>query len=138
VPSIRTHQHRVSDCRTIENDVAAKPSKRARADEAPRHFGIASRCILVLTHRAEAFPKLDHVIRTGIGDYEPASRAEHSRRFGKVLRREDADDEIDGAIMHRPFGPHIRNGEDESRPPSCGLPRCILGDVEAETGDRRR
>jgi hypothetical protein len=90
VPSIWTHQHRVSDCRTIENDVAAKPSERERADEAPRHFGIASRCIGVPTHQAEAFPKLDHVIRTGIGDCKPASRAENSRRFGEALRREDA------------------------------------------------
>jgi hypothetical protein len=138
VPSIRTHQHRVSDCRTIESDVAAKPSKRARTDEAPRHFGIASRCILVPTHQAEPFPKLDEMVRTGIGDCEPASGAENSRRLGEVLRREDAHDEIDSGITHRPFGPHIRDGEGESRPPSRGLPRCILGDIETQTDARRR
>jgi hypothetical protein len=92
----------------------------------------------VPTYQAEAFPKLDHVIRTGIGDREPASRAENSRRFVKVLRREDAYDEINGGAMHRPLGPHICDGEGEGRPPSRGLPRCILGNVDAEAGDRRR
>jgi hypothetical protein len=118
--------------------MAAKPSERGRADEAPRHFGVASRCILVPTDQAQVFPKLDHVIRTRVGDCEPAFGAENSRRFGEVLRREDAYDEIDGGIRHRPFGPHIRDGEGESRPPSRGQPRGILGHIEAQTDGLRR
>jgi hypothetical protein len=130
VPTIGTHQHRVSDRRTIENDVAANPSERGRADEAPRHFGIASRCILVPIHQAEAFAKLDQVVWTGISDCEPASGTENSRRLGEVLRREDAHDEIHGRVMDRPFRPQVRNGEGESRPPSRRLTRGVFGDIK--------
>jgi hypothetical protein len=33
--------------------------------------------------------------------------------------------------MYRPFRPHVRNGEGESRPPSRRLTRGVFGDIEA-------
>ena len=42
---------------------------------------------------------------------KPAAAPQHPRRFGEVLWREDADDEIDSRVTHGPVGPKIGNRE---------------------------
>ena len=46
--------------------------------------------------------------------------------------------EIDGGVLHRPFGPQIRDGKCEHRPSPRSLSRRISGNIEAKTDDRRR
>src|SRR3974377_43635 len=68
---------------------------------------------------------------------EPTSRTQHPRRFGEILGRKDADYEIDSTVLHRPFGPQIRNGKREHRPPPCSLSRRLFGNIEANTKNGR-
>jgi hypothetical protein len=78
------------------------------------------------------------MIRAWIGHGEPASGAKHARCLGKVLRRKNADEEVDGGVLHRPFSPHISYGEGQSGPSPRGLPCCIPGNIDAQADGRRR
>ena len=77
------------------------------------------------------------MIRAGIHHREPASGAKHPRCLGEVLRSKDTDYWIDGGVLHRPFGPQIRDGECQYRPSPRSLSRRIFGNIEANTDDRR-
>jgi hypothetical protein len=77
------------------------------------------------------------MIRARICHREPTSGAQHPRRFGEILGREDAYYEIDGGVLHRPFAPQIRDSKREPRPPPRSLSSRLSRNVEADTGDRR-
>ena len=109
-----------------------KPGDGRRTNKAPRHVGVAPRTLFVLAQKPEAIPKLGQVLRTRMRDGKPSAAPQHPRRFGEVLWREDADDEIDGRVTHGPVGPKIGDREGGRWPTPRGLPRRILRDVEAQ------
>src|SRR5215831_1187510 len=134
--SVGTHQDH-SACRLrIENRAAVKPPDGRRADEARGHVGVALGIRFVLAQKVETIPKLDQVIGTRIGDCKPSAGPHHPRHFGEVLWRENADDEVNGRVMHRPLAPEIGYCEGGPRPTPRSLPRRILRDVEAQADDR--
>jgi hypothetical protein len=73
--------------------------------EAHDHVGATRGILPVLAQKPEPSSKLDQVFGTRIGKCEPSARPQHPRHFGEVLGREDADDEINCFIAHRPLGP---------------------------------
>jgi hypothetical protein len=130
-------QDRSTDCPTVEHCAAEEAMDGGRAEEAAGQFAIASRLVAVLTDQPEVVAKLDQMIWARISYGDPASGAKHARHLGEVLWSKDADYEIDGVVMYRPFGPQIGDGECERWPSPRGVPRGILGDIETETDDRR-
>ena len=107
------------------------------ADEAPRQIAISSRHVVVLTDQPEAVPKLDQMIRAGMGHSKPAARAKHSRHLREVFWSKDAQHEIHVGITHRPFVPQVGDSKRERRPSPRRQTRGVLGDVETKTDDWR-
>src|SRR5580692_3448024 len=101
VPRVGTHQDRSPNCRRVENRTADQPHNGRGADKTTYHFAITTGCVVVLAHQPEAVPEFGHMIRARIGHGEPASGAKHARCLGEVLRRKNADEEVDGGVLHR-------------------------------------
>jgi hypothetical protein len=112
----RTHQDCAANCGTVEDRAPVETANGRLADQAPCGLGIASGGRLVLRQQPKAIPKLDHMVRARIGHREPTAGAQHPRSFRKIFRGKDADYEIDGGILRRPFGPQIGDGKCEHRP----------------------
>ena len=68
----------------------------------------------VLVQEAVAAPQFDQMARFGIDQGEPASRPQYAHRLGEIARREDAEDEIERGILHRPLGPQIGDREGQA------------------------
>jgi hypothetical protein len=102
---VRTHQDHRACCRRIENRTAVKSRDGRRADKARDHVGVTPGILSVLAQKPEPISKLDKVFGTRIGERKPSAGPQHPRHFGEVLGREDADDEINSFIPHRPLGP---------------------------------
>ena len=109
-----------------------------QADKASDHVGVTPGILSVLAQKPEPISKLDQVFGTRIGEREPSAGPQHPRHFGEVLGREDADDEINSFIPHRPFGPQIGDCECNTRPTPRSLPRRSLRDVEAQANNGAR
>lgn len=69
---------------------------------------------------------------------KPSSGAQHPRRFGEVLRRKHANNQIDRGILHRPLRPQVDDNKCERRPSPCSLPRCLSGNIEAKADNGGR
>jgi hypothetical protein len=91
-----------------------------------RHVGVAPRTLFVLAQKLEAIPELGQVLRPRIRERKPSVAAQHTRLFGEVLGREDAGDEVDRRVTHRPLTPQIGYSEGRHRPAPRSLPHRVL------------
>ena len=135
---VRAHQDHRASCRRIENRTAVKSRDGRWTNQAGRHVGIAPSAVFVLAQKHKPISKLDQMFGTRIGECEPSAGPQYPRHFGEVLGREDADDEINSFIPHRPLGPYIGDREGNARPAPRSLPRRSLRDVEAQADNRAR
>ena len=137
MPRVRSHQQRIANAVTLKDRVA-RQLRDCRQPNVPAHrIGVMAAFSLMLPHQTEKVIELDEMIGAGIDHREPAPWRQHSRRLGKILRREDAEHEIGDSTLNRPFLPQIRNGKSVLRPVPCGSTRSFPGNVEAQPDDRR-
>jgi hypothetical protein len=66
-----------------------------------------------------------HCDSSPVSHREPTSGRAPAPASGKNLGREDADYEIEGGVLYRPFGPQVRHRRRQHRPRS--LPRRVSG-----------
>jgi len=91
----------------------------------------------MVMHQHEMLPQFDKMICPRVNESEPAARPEHPRRLGEILRREDADYQIECRIVHRPAGPQISHGKRKAWPASRRQTRCGGRSIESETDHRK-
>jgi hypothetical protein len=91
----------------------------------------------MLSHQSEGAVELEQMNWTGMNDREPIPWLEHPRRLGEILRREDADYEVECRIVHRPVGPQIDHSKVKAWPASRRPTHCGSGNVEPKTDHRR-
>ena len=134
---VRSHQQGFANAVTFEDRVACQPRNCRRPNLPAHHIGVMAALSLMLPHQTEKVLELDEMMGAGIDHREPAPWRQHSRRLGKILRREDAEHEISGSILNRPFLPQIRDGKSVLRPLPRGSTRSFPPYVEAQPNDRR-
>jgi len=89
-----------------------------------------------MIQQAKATAELTEMLWTRICHCNPSATAQYTCGLGEIPGGEDTDDEIHGGILHRPLRPQIRDGKCKPGPPSCGVVRRVLGNVEAQVDGR--
>src|ERR1700682_162104 len=126
------HHDRRAHGRTVENHLTVMPNNSRRADQAIRFRNDTFAFARVMIQQAKAMAELTQMLWTRIGHRNPSATAEYTCGLAEVSGGEDTDDEINGGILHRPIRPEIRDSKCKPRPPSRGVPRCVLGNIEAQ------